>query len=205
MVKSTSPSIFIVCLVKKSKKKLDKHNQEKKATYHPNSNRMAKIHEQDHEAEDSHANPEPDLDSYHTEDSYPIQDSDTEILLESHGSYSAKMAFSHRISKHSASSYGTLVDRGANGGLAGVDVCILERTGRKVSVTGIDDYELPGLNIVTCVVLVHTNHGKVNMIMYEYAYDSRGNTIHSTCQVEWFHNKCDDKSHHVVANKSLPS
>ena len=55
---------------------------------------------------------------------------------------------------------------GANGGSAGVDVCIVERTGRKVSVTGINDHELPGLDIVTCVALIQTNHGKVNMGMY---------------------------------------
>ena len=66
-----------------------------------------------------------------------------------------------------------------NGGLAGVDVHVLERTGRKVSVTGIDDHELPGLDIVTCVALIQTNHGKVNMLMHEYSYYGRGNTIHS--------------------------
>ena len=83
----------------------------------------------------------------------------------------------------------------ANGGLGGVDVHVLERTGRKVSVTGIDDHELPGLDIVTCVALIQTNHGKVNMLLHEYA--GRGNTIHSPCQIEWFNNTCDDKSHHV--------
>ena len=75
------------------------------------------------------------------------------------------MVSSYHISKHSASSYGSLVDRGANGGLAGADVRVLERTGRKLSVTGKDDREPPGLDIVTCVVLIQTNHGKVNMLM----------------------------------------
>ena len=87
--------------------------------------------------------------------------------------------------------------QGANGGLPGADVHVLKRTGRKVSVTGIDDHELPGLDIVTCVALTQTNHGKVNMLMHEYAYYGRGNTIHSPCQIEWFNNTCDDKSHHV--------
>ena len=71
------------------------------------------------------------------------------------------------------------------------------RTGRKVSVTGIDDHELPGLDIVTCAALIQTNHGKVNMRIHEYAYCGRGNNIQSPCQIEWFHNTCDDKSHHV--------
>ena len=51
------------------------------------------------------------------------------------------MTSTYHNSKHSASSYGSLVDRGANGGLAGADVHVLERTGRKESVTGIDDHE----------------------------------------------------------------
>ena len=33
--------------------------------------------------------------------------------------------------------------------------------------------------------------------MHEYAYYGRGNTIHSPCQIEWFNNTHDDKSHHV--------
>ena len=69
-----------------------------------------------------------------------MQDSDIEDLLETHGQYSANMASTYHISTHSASSYGSLVDSGAIGGLAGADVHVLERTGGKVSVTGIDDH-----------------------------------------------------------------
>ena len=85
-----------------------------------------------------------------------MYDSDIELLLETHTPYTVNMASTYHISKHSASSYGSLVDRGANGALAGADVCVLERTGRKVCVTGIDDHELPGLDIVTCVALIQT-------------------------------------------------
>ena len=142
---------------------------------------MAKVHEQDHDEADYPDNPEPDLENDLPDDSYPIQDSDIEDLLETHGHYSAKMAFTYHISKHSACSYGSLVDRGANCGLAGADVHVLERTGRKVSVRGIDDHQLPGLDIVTCVALIQTNHGEVNMLMHEYAYYGRGDTIHFPC------------------------
>ena len=179
------------------KRTLGQYNQEKKANSQPNSIRMTKVHEQDHGEEDPLENPEPDFDHYHAEDSYHMQNSDNEELIDSHGGYSAQLAFSYRISKHSTSSYGSLVDRGANGGLAGADVCILERTRRKVSVTGIDNHELPGLDIVTCVVLIQTNHCKVNMIMHEHAYYGRGNISHSPCQIEWFHINSDHKSHHV--------
>ena len=74
---------------------------------------------------------------------------------------------------------------------------VLERTGRKASVTGMDDHEIPGVDIVTCVALIQTNHGKANMLMHEYAYYGRGNPIKSPCQIEWFNNTCDDTSHHV--------
>ena len=67
-----------------------------------------------------------------------MQDSDIEDLLETHTPYTVNMASTYHISKHSASSYGSLVGRGANGSLAGADVCVQERAGRKVSVTGID-------------------------------------------------------------------
>ena len=55
-----------------------------------------------------------------------MQDSDIEDLLETHGHYSAKMVSTYHISKHSASSYRSLADRGANVGLAGADVHVLE-------------------------------------------------------------------------------
>ena len=43
------------------------------------------------------------------------------------------------------------------------------------------------------------------MLMHEYAYYGRGNTIHSPCQIEWFHNKCDDMSHHVAGKQVISS
>ena len=117
-----------------------------------------------------------------------MQDTNIDNLLETHGQYSANMASTYHISKNSASSYGSLKDKGANGGLAGPDVHVLERTGRKVSVTGIDDHELPGLDIVTCVGLIPTNHGKVNscmkmlimaeVILFTLLVRLNGSTIH---------------------------
>ena len=35
------------------------------------------------------------------------------------------------------------------------------------------------------------------MLMHEYEYYIRGDTIHSPCHIEWLYNKHDDKSHHV--------
>ena len=64
--------------------------------------------------------------------------------------------------------HGSLVDRGANGGLAGSDVRILSKSSRKCTVTGIDQHQINGLDIVQCAVLVKTNHGYVNLIINIY-------------------------------------
>ena len=74
------------------KKELDKYNQDKKAQYKPTYLRIAKVHEQDHEAIDSPDHPEPDLENHFHEESYPMQDSDIENLLETHTPYSVNMA-----------------------------------------------------------------------------------------------------------------
>ena len=71
------------------------------------------------------------------------------------------------------------VDRGANGGLAGSDVRVLNTSSRQCTVIGINNHEIPRLDIVQCVALVSTNHGIVNLIMNEYAYYGKGHSIHS--------------------------
>ena len=140
----------------------------------------------------------PDLDNTEPCAAFTFDDSTLEHIMDTYTpSYSINKTHIYHVSKHSSSHYGSLIDRGANGGLAGSDVKILERTGRTVSVTGIDNHELHGLDIVTCGALLHTNHGKVVLIMHEYAYYGRGNTIHSPGQIEWFQNTYDDKSFHV--------
>ena len=80
--------------------------------------------------------------------------------------------------------HGSLDDRGANGGLAGSDVSILSKSPRKCTVTGIDQHQLHGLDIVQWAALVKTNHGYVNLILNEYAYYGKGHTINSSGQIE---------------------
>ena len=89
------------------KKELNKYNQEKKPQYNSTHPRMAKLHEQDHDETDHPDNPEPDLETHLPDDSYPMQDSDIEDLLEMHCHYSVKMASMYHISKHSPLSYGS--------------------------------------------------------------------------------------------------
>ena len=111
--------------------------------------------------------------------------------------------FTYHIAQASQAKHGSLVDRGANGGLAGSDVRILSRSSRKCTVTGLDSHELQGLDVVQCAALVETNHGIVNLIMNEYACYGKGHTIHSSGQIEWFKNSVDDRSVQVGGKQRI--
>ena len=88
---------------------------------------------------------DPDLDNTEPCEAFTFDDSTLEHIMDTYSpSYSINKTHIYHVSKHSSSHYGSLIDRGANGGLAGSNVRILERTGRTVSVTGIDNHELPG-------------------------------------------------------------
>ena len=87
-----------------------------------------------------------------------------------------------------------LVDRGANGGLAGSDMCVIHKTKRKINIQGIDSHEVTGLDVVTAATLLNTSQGKVIGIFNEYAYLGKGSSIHSSGQLEWFRTNVDEKS-----------
>ena len=87
-----------------------------------------------------------------------------------------------------------LVDRGANGGLAGSDMCVIHKTHRKINIQGIDNHEVTGLDVVTAATLLNTSQGKVIGIFNEYAYLGKGSSIHSSGQLEWFKTNVDEKS-----------
>ena len=102
--------------------------------------------------------------------------------------------FTYHIAQASPAKHGSLVDRGANGGLAGSDVRIHSGSSRKCTVTGIDSHELQGLDVAQCAALVENNHGIVTLIMNEYGCYGKGHTINSSGQIEWFKNSVDDRS-----------
>ena len=111
--------------------------------------------------------------------------------------------YTYHVAQASQAKHGSLVDRGANGGLAGSDVRILSRSSRKCTVTGIDSLELQGLDVVQCAPLVETNHGIVNLILNKYACYGKGHTIHSSGQIEWFKTSVDDRSVHVGGKQRI--
>ena len=86
------------------------------------------------------------------------------------------------------------MDRGANGGLAGSDMRVIYKTHRKINISGIDNHEVTGLDVVTAATLLNTSLGKVIGIFNEYAYLGKGSSIHSSGQLEWFKTLVDEKS-----------
>ena len=87
-----------------------------------------------------------------------------------------------------------LVDRGANGDLAGSDMHVIHKIHRKINIQGIDNHEVTGLDVVTAATLLNTSQGKVIGIFNEYAYLGKGSSIHSSGQLEWFKTNIDEKS-----------
>ena len=87
-----------------------------------------------------------------------------------------------------------LIDRGANGGLAGADMKVIHTTPRKINIVGIDNHELTGLNVVTAAALLDTQKGPIIGIFHEYAHLGKGKSIHASGQMEWFNCQVDDRS-----------
>ena len=101
----------------------------------------------------------------------------------------------YRVSYGVTTTTNSLVDRGANGGLAGSDVRVLERSEHTADVSGLAGAKVSGLTIGTVAGCVHTNMGKVVVIMHQYAIYGEGKTIHSPIQLEAFGHEVRDKSY----------
>jgi hypothetical protein len=87
-----------------------------------------------------------------------------------------------------------MIDRGANGGIAGSDTRRISDTGRTVDVVGIDDHELPSISIVSAGAVVSTHLGPAIVILNQYGwYPAGGTSIHSSGQMEHF-GIVDDRS-----------
>ena len=100
----------------------------------------------------------------------------------------------HYIFQHANHTNNQLVDRGANGGLAGSDMRVIYKTHHKINISGIDNHEVNGLDVVTAATLLNTSLGEVIGIFNEYAHLGKGSSIHSSGQLEWFKTHVDEKS-----------
>ena len=96
-----------------------------------------------------------------------------------------------------------LIDRGANGGLAGADMRVIHTTPRKINIVGIDDHALTGLNVVTTATLLDTQMGPIIGVFHEYAHLETGRSIHAAGQMEWFNCQVDDRSKIVGGAQSI--
>jgi hypothetical protein len=91
----------------------------------------------------------------------------------------------------------SLIDRGANGGVASTDIRVIFKTGRTVDIREIDNNQCTNIDIGTVGGVIQTQKGPIIGIMHQYALLNKGSTIHSPCQFEWYKNDVNDKSTHV--------
>jgi hypothetical protein len=87
-----------------------------------------------------------------------------------------------------------LIDRDANGGVAGTDTRLIDKSLCSGHIQGIDDHMIKDVPIGTVGAVVNTQRGEVIAIMHQYAYTGKGGTIHSSGQLEWCGNDVNDHS-----------
>jgi hypothetical protein len=107
------------------------------------------------------------------------------------------------VSPPNVDELGGLVDRGANGGLAGKDLSRIAITDRRVDITGINDIRVDNIPIGTVGGVVKTHKGPAIAIFHQYALGDHGNSIHSSVQMESYKNQIDDRSAKVGGTQSI--
>ena len=85
------------------------------------------------------------------------------------------------VSKSNSEHKGSLVDRGANGGLKIKEVRIISNHNppRYIDVSGLNSHQVKDLEIVTAGGVAPSYRGPVILILHQYAYLGSGNAIHS--------------------------
>jgi hypothetical protein len=117
--------------------------------------------------------------------------------------YAANQHIQYCASSHRQVRPGALIDRDANGGIAGDDVQIINHTGQQVDVQGIDNHQIVDIPIVTAGAVVKTQRGEVVIILHQYAYTGKGKTIHASGQLEWYKQQVDDRSIKVGGKQQI--
>ena len=94
-----------------------------------------------------------------------------------------RIIINKRKTSHEADN--AMVDRGANGGLAGEDVRIISRNDDcSIDVTGIDAHQMINVPTGTVGGLTTSNKGNVILIFHQYGITQKGHSIHSAVQME---------------------
>ena len=110
--------------------------------------------------------------------------------------YSAHISMIHYcVGQHErATMEKALVDRGANGGVCGDDMLVLEGSERFVDVSGLAGHRENQLRIVTAQALINTHKGPVIAVFHQMALLGKGKSILSCLQMEHYGAVIDDKS-----------
>jgi hypothetical protein len=88
----------------------------------------------------------------------------------------------------------SLVDKGADCGVACNDVHVIFKTNQTVDIKGIDNNRCTNIDIGTVGSVIHTNKGPIIGIIIQHTLFNKGSSIHSPCQFEWYKNNVNDKS-----------
>ena len=87
--------------------------------------------------------------------------------------------------------------------LAGQDSRRISGTGRTVNVTGINDHQMPDLELCTVGGVIDTQRGPVVGIMNQHPYSEKGNAIHSSLQLESYEVNVNEKSRKIGGTQSI--
>ena len=99
--------------------------------------------------------------------------------------------------------FGSLIDGGANGGMSGSDVRLMETTSFNADVTGLGDHTLSSLPICTVAAVVDTTSGSIVAFFCHYAHYGQGQTVHSVSQLVSFGLLVDDRSRKVGGTQRI--
>jgi hypothetical protein len=121
-----------------------------------------------------------------------------------HGhNYSAHMAcIPYRVSQQDVSVMVTaLIDRGANGGICGDDMLVLEGSERFVDVFGLAGHTVSQLRIITAQALITTHKGNIIATFHQMALLGKGNSILSCLQMEAYGADINDRPRSLPGGK----
>ena len=80
----------------------------------------------------------------------------------------------YKKTSYDASYSASIVDRGANGGIAGDDVSIVEQLHRSVDIQGINNHQFNNMPIITDSGVVKSQRGDIIVILHQYSYMGKG-------------------------------
>ena len=117
--------------------------------------------------------------------------------------YTANTTMIHYwVGRHESSALDkALVDRGANGGICGDDMLVVEGSERFVDVSGLAGHRENQLRIVTAQALIHTHKGDAIATFHQMALLGKGKSILSCVQMEHYGAQIDDKSRRLPGGK----